>query len=271
MTANRKTAPAGFLTAKEARERIGIPQSSFYNLVRKGVLNGVLLPGRRESIYSELEIDKYTRSILMHLMICRKKLSTSFVRVTSREEMGKCLDISQELFGVGREILDECMEMIEKNDRICYALKTDDQTFIGYTGITPLKPGKLEGVLAQTLPVRVSIEDMEVFESGKRLDIFIGVMAVKPSVTSAEKHMYGARLIAGLAGTIIDLGRDGIIIDNIAARSGTPDGIRLMRHIGFTEIERATPERRTFIVRVKESGLPFIEQYKAALAEQGHH
>jgi hypothetical protein len=34
-----------------------------------------------------------------------------------------------------------------------------------------------------------------------------------------------------------------------------PDGIRLMKHVSFTEISRATPERRTFIINVKECSL----------------
>jgi hypothetical protein len=255
-----------YYTATEVKQVLGITHGMLYQYVRNGNLHPVIPPGKKQGVYSRKEVDKLALELQAFFMY-REKLSTSFVRVVSREEMGKCLDISQELFGVGREILDECMGMIERNPYICYALKASDEVTIGYTGITPLKPGKLDGVLAQTLPVRVLPEDMEVFEAGKHLDIYIGVMAIRPGFTSAEKHTYGSRLIAGLAGTIIDLGRQGVIIDTIAARSSTADGIKLMRHIGFTEIERATPERRTFIINVKPSGIPFMEQYKHALAE----
>src|SRR5947209_20510804 len=44
-----------------------------------------------------------------------------------------------------------------------------------------------------------------------------------------------------------------------------PDGIRLMKGIGFTEIEPLTPERRTFIINIKESGIPFVMKYKERL------
>jgi len=67
--------------------------------------------------------------------------------------------------------------------------------------------------------------------------------------------------------TIIDMGKKGISIDTIAARSNMPDGIRLMKHAGFTEIGPLTPERRTFIINVQESGIPFIQQYKRVLLE----
>lgn len=257
-----------YYTATEVKQVLGVTHGMLYQYVRNGHLHPVTPPGKKQGVYPKKEVDKLALELQAFFMY-REKLSTTFMRVTSREEMGKCLDISQELFGVGREILDECMEMIERNPYICYALKASDQTTIGYTGITPLKPGKLNSTLAQTLPVRVLPEDMEVFETGKHLDIFIGVMAIKPGFTNAEKHTYGSRLISGLAEVIIELGRKGIVVGTIAARSDTADGIRLLKHAGFTEIPRATPERRTFIINVQESGMPFMERYKKALEESG--
>lgn len=43
-----------------------------------------------------------------------------------------------------------------------------------------------------------------------------------------------------------------------------------MQGIGFAEIEPLTPERRTFVIHVKESGASFILQYKKALEEARH-
>lgn len=257
-----------YYTATQVKEVLGVTHGMLYQYIRNGHLHPVIPPGKKQGVYPKKEVDKLALELQTFFML-REKQSTNFVRVTSREEMGKCLDISQELFGIGREILDECMEMIERNPYICYALKTTDQATIGYTGITPLKPGKLDGVLTQALPVRVPPEDMEVFEAGKHLDIYIGVMAIRPGFTNAEKHTYGSRLISGLAEVIIELGRKGIIIGTVAARSAKADGIRLLKHAGFTEVPRATPERRTFIINVQESGMPFMEQYKKALKESG--
>jgi len=64
---------------------------------------------------------------------------------------------------------------------------------------------------------------------------------------------------------IIDLGRRGVIIDMLAARRDTPDGIRIMKK-GFTEIPTST-YARNFVIRVKESGMPFVQEYKQALLE----
>ncbi|MEO8971449.1 MAG: hypothetical protein ABI406_07620, partial [Ktedonobacteraceae bacterium] len=68
-------------------------------------------------------------------------------------------------------------------------------------------------------------------------------------------------------GAIVDLGKRGVIIDTLAARSDTPDGIRILKR-GFTEIPTLT-HTRNFIIKVKESGIPFVQEYKQALIEGG--
>jgi hypothetical protein len=59
-------------------------------------------------------------------------------------------------------------------------------------------------------PVEISPEDIEIFESGKVVDIYVPVIGVKPCFTKEEKHYYGARLISGLIGVIVNLGERGI-------------------------------------------------------------
>ena len=63
--------------------------------------------------------------------------------------------------------------------------------------------------------------------------------------------------------TIIDLGSTGVIIDTLAARSDTPDGIRIMKK-GFTEVP-STTYARNFIIKVRESGMPFAQEYRFSL------
>jgi hypothetical protein len=260
-----------YYTVAEVKKILGITNDMLYNYVENGALKRVIPPGKRQGLYKRSEVDQLAREL--HAFILQRTKDPSYITVvTTREEMKECLDISQTVFGcVEDDILDESMRMIEKNPYICFALRSNDQ-IVGYTGITPLKPGKMESVLAQTLPVRVSPEDMEVFEAGKNLDIYIGVMVVKPGFNPLVKHTYGSRLIANFIDVIVGCGEKGVSIGTIAARSNTADGIRLMRHAGFTEIKRATPERRTFVINVEQSAIPFIEQYKQAFANwQQYH
>ncbi len=91
-------------------------------------------------------------------------------------------------------------------------------------------------------------------------------IAIAPNVTLTEKQHYGSQLLAGILDVLISLGRKGVILETIVARSIAPDGIRLMRGIGFTEIPSIT-RRRNFIIEVEKSGLKEIIQYKQALQE----
>jgi hypothetical protein len=254
-----------YYTVAQARKVLGVNNDTLYSYVENGALKRIIPPGKKQGLYRRNEVDQLARE-LRAFIAQRTTMPTQCTRVTTREEMSECMEISQALLGVGIGVLDECTQLLE-TPYVCYALKANDQ-IIGFTGLMPLKPGKLDGILARTLPLKVPSEDMETFEAGSKvIDIYIDVMAVKPGFTLGEKHTYGSRLIAKLVDIIVEYGKNGITINTIGARSNMPDGIRLMRHIGFAEIERATPERRTFIINVKESGMPFVEQYKQALAE----
>lgn len=194
----------------------------------------------------------------------RKNKPTQFVRVKNAKEMEECMNISKALFGAERGDINKHMRILEKNPETYYMIKDEDQ-IIGYTAIWPVKQEKLNDLLAQTIPVKISPEDIETFEDGKSINLYINVIGVKPGFSKEEKRLYGSRLVSGLVEVIVNLGERGISIDTLGARSNMPDGIRLMKGIGFAEIEALTPERRTFIINVKESGTPFVMRYKEKL------
>ena len=81
----------------------------------------------------------------------------------------------------------------------------------------------------------------------------------------SQKRLWGEKLILGARDVLLDLGKRGVVIRTIKAHSFTPDGIRLMRHIGFTETVPKAPGLRDFMIDVEQSGLPFIREYKEAL------
>lgn len=64
---------------------------------------------------------------------------------------------------------------------------------------------------------------------------------------------------------LLDLAKRGIIIRHLIARSFTPDGIRLMKHIGLTESPPKAPGLRDFMIDIASSGIPFLREYKEVL------
>lgn len=63
-----------------------------------------------------------------------------------------------------------------------------------------------------------------------------------------------------------ELNRHALIgIRSIKAHNTTPDGIRLMRHMGFTEMIPNIPRMHDFTIDVARSDLPLMLEYKEAL------
>jgi hypothetical protein len=264
-------------TSAQVREKLDISSSTLKNLVERGLIEKVTMPGYKQGHYTKESVDQYfeqkqlfTKKYLEEEQTATTRDSeeptTTMTEVRTREEMEQCMEISQALFGVGMDVVDERMKILEKNASTYFMLKKDNEA-IGYFSLMPLKFGKLDDLLKQTLPVRTNVEDIEEFKSGVQIDLYLTAIGVKPGFSTPDKLKYGSRLLGRLIDLILDLGKQGIEINTIAARSNMPDGIRLMKHAGFTEIEPATPERRTFIIYVKESGIPFMQQYKRALAD----
>ncbi len=249
-----------YYSAQKAQDTLGMTYSALRNQVIAGNITAKTPKGKRQLYYRAKDVEDLSRELNVFTLHRRNK-PTKFVRVKTIEEMKECMEVSQALFGAERGDIAKHMRILDKNPETYYMIKDESQT-IGYTAIWPLKPGKLNSILAQTIPVKVLPEDIEVFESGKTVDLYLNVIGIKPAFTKEEKRSYGSRLIAGLIGVIISLGERGIPIGTIAARSNMPDGIRLMKGLGFTEIEPLTPERRTFVINVKESGIPFVKKYK---------
>jgi len=254
-----------YYTAQKAQEILDMTYSGLKYQVSIGNIKSEIPKGRRQSYYRAKDVEQVSRD-LKSFSLYRKNKPTQFIRVTTKEEMEKCMEISKALFGAERGDIEKHMRIIRKNPETYYMIKDEDQA-IGYTAIWPVKPEKINNLLEQTIPVKISSEDIETFEEGKSLDIYVNVIGVKPGFTREEKRSYGSRLISGLIEVIVSLGERGILIQTIAARSNMPDGIRIMKGIGFTEIEPLTPERRTFVINIKESGIPFVLKYKQALKE----
>ncbi|EFH81764.1 hypothetical protein [Ktedonobacter racemifer] len=260
-----KKGEATHYTAAQTKEKLGITDGQLYNYVNNGTLARVIPPGKKQGVYRREDVDQLARE-LNAFLLHRKRNTTQFLQVTNEEEMRECMEISQALFSVGRETVKDRMKLLQKNPYTYHMLR-DDTQIIGYTATMPLKNGRLEKVLSQTIPVKIGEDDIAEDVDGNTIDLYLHAIGVKPGYSMVEKHSYGARLVSGIIELILDFGKRGITINTIAARSNMPDGIRLMRHAGFTEIEPLTPERRTFVIDVKESGIPFIIQYKEALAK----
>lgn len=255
-----------FYTAKDVKDKLGISQGELNTYIRNGTLKSEIPPGKKQGVFRRAEVDQLARERQIFINMPQKTSST--FSKAKREDIRAMVEITRVLFGL-RESVDETLARrltwFDKSEDIFYVLKSERQV-VGYAAILPLKLEKIERILnGQEYAQEVNAEEIETLESGKVVHIYLMAAGIIPGVSHYEKRSYGARLIAGMMDVIIDLGRKGVIIETLAARSDTPDGIRLLKQ-GFTEIPTET-HARNFIIKVGESGIPFIQEYKQALSQ----
>ncbi len=256
-----------YYTAAQVKEKLGITQGMLYNYVRNGTLKPVIPPGKKQGVYLRTEIDKLARET-QAFMAARNKVSSIFTRVTENEikDLKASVELTRILFGLRdseEATLQRRLTWVKKNPEILYVLKSEEQV-IGYAIMLPLKREKVENILnGKEYSQEVNADEIEEFKPGKPLSIYMMGIGVTPGLSLAEKRTYGAHLIASLMGVLVDLGKRGVTIDTLFARSDTPDGIRILKQ-GFTEVPSST-HARNFIINVAESGVPVIQEYKEAL------
>lgn len=263
----RKTPGEQYYTASQAKKILGFTDTMLYNQVRKGTLQRIIPPGSKQGLYLRNEVNQLAHELEI-FFVTHKKSSSEFAKA-KKEDMKAIIELTKLLFGLRGTVQDSVerrSRWIEKNPDILYVLKVDGQ-IIGYAIFLALKPEKIKRILdEEEFSQDLKAEDIETFEPGKPAHVYFMGIGVNTNMSKSERRIYGARLISGLQSALIDLGKRGIEIEAFYARSDTPDGIRLMRHMGLTEIPSKT-DKRNFVLKVEESGIPFIIDYKQALQQ----
>jgi N-acetylglutamate synthase-like GNAT family acetyltransferase len=169
------------------------------------------------------------------------------------------------VFGGGNTV-ERRQGWLEKDPNTAFIVRSKGK-IVGCAFLLPLTPEKIEAIFADQSSASIAsitADDIQPLLPGQPAYLYLASIAVKPSLTDLAKRSRGQVLLRGLYNFLEELGNRGIPIELLAARSETRDGINLLKHLGFTEIESVT-ENRNFIVEVERSGLPIILKYKAAL------
>jgi hypothetical protein len=257
-----------YYTAKEVKEKLGITQGELNTFIRNGTLRPETPPGKKQGVYNRTHVDQLIRERQAFMALPQK--TSSVFRKAAAEDIPATVEITRVLFGLRESpetTLARRQAWFQQNQGLFYVLKSAEQ-IVGYILLLPLKPEKIEKIVrGEEYAQDTDASEIADFTSAKPLHIYLMGMGVIPGVSYYEKRSYGARLVAGIMKVLVDLGKSGIVIETITARSDTPDGIRLLKR-GFTEIPTTT-HARNFIINVRESGIPIIVSYKEALKASG--
>ena len=253
---NRKKAPQGMYTAKEAIAIIGIPSTNFYTLVKEKAINKITFPGRTEGYYSKAEVDNYARNL--------KALQQPY----SAETLQFGLALNEDIpaihaltvnvsGGEAHAVPEEVLRLwIRKNPQSVHILRKGTE-IVGYISAFALPDATLDlrlrgKLLNRTIPV----DDIILFTPKTPINLYIAEMAVKHTDTfikndepDPEARLLGARLIRETSQFIRNLKKQGTIVTELYAVGTSPFGIRMCRELGMLPID--LPEG------VREDRVPF--------------
>jgi hypothetical protein len=279
--------PNGYITAKEAQERLKISDT----LLRRYVLNGELKKygpvGRTyKPWYKDEEIEAliHAQQILEEAPVTVVKKGyrfnpTSSFELAKEEDMPAIIDIDTRTFKHPAASLQTCLSWLRKNPHTFYVLKNSEGVVRAYASLIPMDKSLIDQFVCDELQGKDITADMvNLYTPGKSLDVYIMALAVDPNCSPAEKNTYGGRIILGLFRFILELGNQGVDIRTITARNymqnedeedavRLPDGQRLLRKIGFTRLRSGIPGVGLFVVNVAESGISIFERYSKLLQD----
>lgn len=264
--AKRGHPPIGYYTATQTKKRLGnISDGMLRSYVDKGKIEKWTPPERVQGFYKREDVDKLART-LDEFFDEPGQPGPQFQRAT-KEDMPELVNLLIEVFG-GRNTLEKRLQWYEKNPETAFVVKNKNK-IVGCVYVLPLTLEKIEAILSDPTPGStrsIMAEDIQVYTPDKPAYLYVVSMGVKLNTSNTAKRARGQTLIRGLIRFLVDLGKRGIHIKLIAARTDSSDGINILRHAGFTEIESNT-KSRNFIIEVDRSGIPLIMPYKRAFRE----
>lgn len=263
-----------YYTAQEAQEILNMTYSALRNQVIAGNIRKVVPPGKKQAVYLKEDVDALKRDIEIWRPSKRqaKLPPTKFVKATV-EDMPAAVALAHEVFGGLNTIpVEKRIEWLKKNPDIDYLLKQDGE-IVGYFTLVPLQPEMIEELLRSKRYAKdLTSKDILAYSPNVPVDLYGMAIGTKPGVSQNQKYEWGKILMLGAREVILSLAQQGVVIRTINAHSFTPDGIKMMRHLGFTETVPKTPGLHDFIIEVERDGVPFsgisfIRLYREALKQ----
>lgn len=269
--------PPGFYSAGQAIKKLGVPRSTFYDMVERGQIRKVVPPNKSDGWYHKSEVDKMARA--NQLFMLQYATDTSTFENAKEEDIEDIADLNAELFGSSGGESNRAarynlrMSQYQTNPEIFHVLK-QGEVVVGYVGIFPLKHEAIEKIVSGMAESRFRIEvlapeHITQFKPEEAEEVFL-IIGAKQDVRKST--LYGARLISGSIEFLETLARRGVIIKKAYATSRTQDGIRISKGLGFKRITPTSEEDNLlrFELDLLTSANPMLKEYQrlARLAEK---
>jgi len=235
---NRKTAPPGFLTAQEAMTAMGVPSTTFYSLVREGIIPNVKLPGRKENVYPLNSVEAYRRS-LREAMSPYQSTEVYYFGIALREDIPDIQALAASEHGdyehiVPRDVIEAWMR---KNPEALHILSKGTE-IVGYVSMFPLPLETIMKRLSGEYQNRtIPIDDIQPFVAKTPYPLYIADIAAKKASDHPDPPHVETQLIAEIAKLLARWAKEGIVFNDLYAVGTSARKISLCRSLGMQPVD----------------------------------
>ncbi len=260
-------------TASEARTKLGgIAPASLQRLVDAGKICKVVPPeNKKRGFYDKEDVDRLAEAmqdfIELHALT-PKADKTEFVQAQNESDIKATVQIARQNLGDNAYGLDRRMPWFNKAPKGDYVLKHNGLV-VGYFSMQAIKPEAVKDVFDRKSGRSIQLEDMEPIVSGKPLEVHVSGIGVKKGISRSDAKRYGVDLLKGILVQFVELGKQGIEITKVWAKSSTVPGIKLSEDLGFKELGYINNEQIGFVLDVYSDAVkkPLIEKYSKKYLE----
>ena len=166
-----------FYTASQAQQRLGMSKSSFFDLVRKGTITKVTLPGKTQGMYPKTLIDNLAATIKTTL--AQYERDTSVFELATLDDLPIEVGIDLSLYGrKGTTPLERRIERMQKNTAGNYVLRNEGE-IVGHVAFYPVEKDYLLDLVHARVQ-GIPIEKIQLFAPGQPLQVMFIIISVKP-------------------------------------------------------------------------------------------
>jgi len=260
-------APEGFYSATAAIKKLGIPRSTFYDLVEKGTIKKVVQPGRSDGYYLKVAIDDLTKA--RHLFTVQYATNTSTFHRATEEDVQGIYDLCVSLWGTrGTYPYELRLARYKKNPDIYYILKYQD-FIVGYSTVMPITQRAVNEIMRGEKKAweAITLDDIVPYSRGVPIEYVFLEIGVRDEVPKPKQ--FGMRLLSGTIRALEDFAKEGVIIKRLFAVSSVSDGIKLCREFGFKEIPLTSEGNRLgFELDIETSTSLYLRDYRQIVQEK---
>jgi hypothetical protein len=255
----------GYITASEAKELLKVSDSSLSQYVKAGWLKRYGPKERKYKFYKLSEVEALIAS--RQTFDEYQEIYPATFEAATLADMPVIVDMDVRTFHVDMEV-ETYARWFRKNPESFFVLRDTAQKVVGYACLFPTSLQVIDRFVRDEIALEdIGADDIELYEPGPGLHLYVIAVAVDPVYRGSAKAEYGAQLIRGLYTFLYDLARRGVVIETITARSYKPDGLRLLRKLGIPQLRSPIKGKQLFGVRVAESGFPAFVKYSEVLEQ----